>query len=94
MLLSVQPVKCQWQFLAADSAIVPTCDCVQPPLGHVRRCTCVHVLCAVHGMTVWPLEKTVSGGYFASLQDADGRARYLKKLSIIGGVDPYENCVR
>ena len=30
------------------------------------------------------------GGYFASLQDAQGKKRYLEKLQILGGFDPYE----
>ena len=29
-------------------------------------------------------------GYFLSLQDKDGRKRYMEKLMAIGGVDPYE----
>lgn len=29
-------------------------------------------------------------GYFLSLQDADGKQRYLEKLREIDGVDPYE----
>lgn len=30
------------------------------------------------------------GGYFASLKDSNGRSRYLEKLCILGGMDPYE----
>ena len=29
-------------------------------------------------------------GYFLSLQDKNGRKRYMEKLMAIGGVDPYE----
>ena len=29
-------------------------------------------------------------GYFSSLQDSEGKRRYLEKLSEIGGLDPYE----
>ena len=35
-------------------------------------------------------KKTMLGGYFLSLQDKDGRARYIEKLKAIGEVDPYE----
>ena len=28
---------------------------------------------------------------FAALQDNDGKERYLEKLSILGGFDPYES---
>ena len=30
------------------------------------------------------------GGYFASIWDKEGQRRYMEKLSIIGGFDPYE----
>ena len=30
------------------------------------------------------------GGYFASIRDKEGQRRYMEKLSIIGGFDPYE----
>ena len=30
------------------------------------------------------------GGYFASLQDAEKKKRYLENLEILGGFDPYE----
>ncbi len=35
--------------------------------------------------------KLLLGGYFASMQDSDGKARYLQKLSILDGFDPYES---
>ena len=31
------------------------------------------------------------GGYFASIRDKEGQRRYMEKLSIIGGFDPYES---
>ena len=34
--------------------------------------------------------KPLLGGYVAALWDAEGRERYRKKLSVIGGVDPYK----
>ena len=34
--------------------------------------------------------KCMLPGYFLSLQDKDGRKRYMEKLMAIGGVDPYE----
>ena len=36
-------------------------------------------------------KRLLLGGYFASLQDTDGKVRYLEKLSILGGFDPYES---
>ena len=36
-------------------------------------------------------KKLLLGGYFASMQDSDGKARYIDKLSILGGFDPYES---
>ena len=36
-------------------------------------------------------KRLLLGGYFASLQDCNGKARYLKKLSLMGGFDPYES---
>ena len=36
-------------------------------------------------------KRLLLGGYFASLQDTHGKARYLEKLSILGGFDPYES---
>ncbi len=35
--------------------------------------------------------KLLLGGYFASMQDSDGKARYLHKLSILDGFHPYES---
>ncbi len=35
--------------------------------------------------------KLLLGGYFASMQDSDGKARYLHKLSILDGFDLYES---
>ena len=35
-------------------------------------------------------KRLLLGGYFASLQDASGRKRYLEKLTLLGGFDPYE----
>ena len=35
-------------------------------------------------------KRVLLGGYFASLQDANGRTRYLEKLKLLGGFDPYE----
>ena len=35
-------------------------------------------------------KRLLLGGYFASLQDADGKKRYLEKLELLGGFDPYE----
>ena len=35
-------------------------------------------------------KKAFLPGYLSSLQDADGKKRYLEKLSMIGGLDPYE----
>ena len=37
------------------------------------------------------MKRLLLGGYLASLQDTDGKARYLEKLSILGGFDPYES---
>ena len=37
-------------------------------------------------------KRLILPGYSSSLQDADSRKRYEDKLSIIGGVDPYETC--
>lgn len=37
-----------------------------------------------------PKKRLMLGGYFATLKDSDGRKRYLEKLSILGGLDPYE----
>ena len=34
--------------------------------------------------------KSLLGGYLAALRDREGRERYHKKLSVTGGVDPYE----
>ena len=34
--------------------------------------------------------KPLLGGYLAALQDREGRERYCNKLSVTGGVDPYE----
>ena len=34
--------------------------------------------------------KPLLGGYLAALRDREGRERYCKKLSVTGGVDPYE----
>ena len=36
-------------------------------------------------------KKLLLGGYFASMQDSDGKVRYIDKLSILGGFDPYES---
>lgn len=36
-------------------------------------------------------KKLLLGGYFVSLQDTDGRRRYLEKLSVLNGFDPYES---
>ena len=30
------------------------------------------------------------GSYFASMQDKDTKKRYLEKLNISGGIDPYK----
>ena len=35
--------------------------------------------------------KLLLGGYFASMQDPNGKARYLDKLRILDGFDPYES---
>ena len=35
-------------------------------------------------------KRLLLGSYFASLQDAEGKKRYLEKLEILGGFDPYE----
>lgn len=34
--------------------------------------------------------KLLLSGYLSSVKDTDARKRYLAKLSIIGGIDPYE----
>ena len=34
--------------------------------------------------------RLVLGGYFASMQNEDAKKRYLEKLNVIGGLDPYE----
>ncbi len=36
-------------------------------------------------------KRLLLGGYFASLQDTDGKERYLEKLSMLDGFDPYES---
>ena len=35
-------------------------------------------------------KRLLLGGYFGSLQDAGGKKRYLEKLELLGGFDPYE----
>lgn len=35
-------------------------------------------------------KKRLLGGYFSSMRDEDAKKRYLEKLHIIGGLDPYE----
>jgi len=34
--------------------------------------------------------KLLLGGYYSALKDIDGRKRYQDKLSLLGGLDPYE----
>ena len=36
-------------------------------------------------------KKVLLGGYFGLLQDSEGKARYLEKLSMLDGFDPYES---
>ena len=36
------------------------------------------------------MNKRFFPGYLTSIQDVDAKKRYLDKLSIIGGLDPYE----
>ena len=36
-------------------------------------------------------ERVLLGGYFESLQGSEGKARYLEKLSMLDGFDPYES---
>ena len=35
-------------------------------------------------------KRLVLGGYFASMQDEDAKKRYLKRLNVTGGIDPYK----
>ena len=35
-------------------------------------------------------KRLVLDSYFASIQDKDAKKRYLKKLNVTGGTDPYE----
>ena len=35
-------------------------------------------------------KRLLLGGYFSSIKDQDAKRRYLDKLRVIGGVDPYE----
>ena len=35
-------------------------------------------------------KKCFLSGYFSSLLNQDGKKRYLEKISIIGGFDPYD----
>ena len=35
-------------------------------------------------------KRLLLGGYFSSMKDQDAKRRYLDKLRVIGGVDPYE----
>ena len=35
-------------------------------------------------------KRLLLGGYFSSMRDQDAKKRYLDKLRVIGGVDPYE----
>ena len=36
-------------------------------------------------------KRVLIGAYFGSLQDSEGKARYLEKLSMLDGFDPYES---
>ncbi len=36
-------------------------------------------------------KKRLLGGYFESMRDSDGKARYIEKLSLLGGFDPHES---
>ena len=36
-------------------------------------------------------KRLLLGGYFVSLKDSDGKARYLEKLSMLEGFGPYES---
>jgi len=36
-------------------------------------------------------KKVLLVGYFGSLQDSEGKARYLKKLNMLDGFDQYES---
>ena len=38
-----------------------------------------------------PKRRLLLGGYFESLQDSDGKARYLEKLKTLDGFDPYHS---
>ena len=42
------------------------------------------------GMQLPAMRKCLLPGYFQSLQDKDGRKRYMERLVAIGGVDSYE----
>ena len=35
-------------------------------------------------------KRLLLGGYFEFLKDAEGKKRYLEKLEILGGFDPYD----
>ena len=35
-------------------------------------------------------KRSLLGGYYLTIKDEDAKKRYVQKLSIVGGVDPYE----
>ena len=56
-------------------------------IGHIG----VHLKLVRYSVVAMASEKKLLPGYFSSMQDSDGKARYIDKLSILEGFDPYES---
>ena len=65
------------------------------PVGHVER------WCTTASTTAYKLrscsmnqastkKKLLLGGYFSAMKDEVAKKRYLDKLQVVGGLDPYE----
>ena len=50
----------------------------------------VHLKLVRYSIVAVASKKKLLPGYFATMQDSDGKARYIDKLSILEGFDPYE----
>ena len=53
-------------------------------------CTCKLRSMNQAGRLASTKKRLLLGGYFSSMKDEDAKKRYLDKLQVVGGLDPYE----